>query len=453
MVKAILESKLGKKIHKLIDKESKVLIKNSFWVFFANSYGAGLAFLRSILIARGLGAETLGAYAVIIAFVVTIQEIVKLNVALGVIQFGAKYIQEKRLDKVVSLLKGSVLTSLVFGGISVLIVGIISFFTYDYFFSIKGLHIIIILYAIVNSLSFIDNIGRCSLKIFYKFKINAIVQIVMDTFEFIMVAICIYLYPKNIEYFFYTAIITKFINSLICNIAIYIELKVELKGYLNSKISLLKNQYKELSNFVVGNSFSNTLKTFMNQGDVLLLNMFSSTAAVGVYTVSKKLAYSILTITDPLTTSSYPQLAHLSAQRKYNDLLVMLKKITKALIIPIIIFLFLAYIFRNDVTTKIYGSEYIHAGNPFFIHLLGAAQGALFFWSLPLIQSMGLTRIRIYGYIIALISQAIITFLLAPRIGASGAAIGLLVGNLITTLIFLYFSFQRIKNNIVADIN
>jgi O-antigen/teichoic acid export membrane protein len=191
----------------------------------------------------------------------------------------------------------------------------------------------------------------------------------------------------------------------------------------------------------------------MNQGDVLLLNMFSSTAAVGVYTVSKKLAYSILTITDPLTTSSYPQLAHLSAQRKYNDLLVMLKKITKALIIPIIIFLFLAYIFRNDVTTKIYGSEYIHAGNPFFIHLLGAAQGALFFWSLPLIQSMGLTRIRIYGYIIALISQAIITFLLAPKIGASGAAIGLLVGNLITTLIFLYFSFQRIKNNIVADIN
>ena len=80
MVKAILESKLGKKIHKLIDKESKVLIKNSFWVFFANSYGAGLAFLKSILIARGLGVETLGAYAVIIAFVVTIQEIIKLNV-------------------------------------------------------------------------------------------------------------------------------------------------------------------------------------------------------------------------------------------------------------------------------------------------------------------------------------------------------------------------------------
>jgi O-antigen/teichoic acid export membrane protein len=131
----------------------------------------------------------------------------------------------------------------------------------------------------------------------------------------------------------------------------------------------------------------------------------------------------------------------------------MLKRITKTLIIPIILFLILAYIFRSDVTTKIYGSEYRHAGNPFFIHLLGAAQGALFFWTLPLIQSMGLIRIRLYGYIIALITQVVITFLLAPKIGASGAAIGLLAGNLITTLIFLYFSFQRIKNNIIADLN
>ena len=96
-----MKKRLSKKISELFDKESKTLFKNSSWVFIANTYGVGLAFLRSIVIARGLGAEILGIYTVIIAFVVTVQEILKLNVPLGIIKYGAHFISEDRHDKLV----------------------------------------------------------------------------------------------------------------------------------------------------------------------------------------------------------------------------------------------------------------------------------------------------------------------------------------------------------------
>ena len=72
-------SKARRSFAKKFDAESKTLIKNSSWVFIANGYGATLAFLRSVVIARGLGAEILGTFTIAIAFILTTQELLKLK--------------------------------------------------------------------------------------------------------------------------------------------------------------------------------------------------------------------------------------------------------------------------------------------------------------------------------------------------------------------------------------
>ena len=168
MIKGIIEN-VKNKFRKNFDHESKKLIKNSSWVFIANALAVVLAFLRSILIARGLGATTLGTYAVVIAFVVTIQEILKLNVALGIIRFGAQYVSEKRPDKLIALLKVGISASLLSALVSVIIIASLTSLIYPHFFSVPGLEKFIIFYSIINGFSFLDNIGRGVLKIFNKF--------------------------------------------------------------------------------------------------------------------------------------------------------------------------------------------------------------------------------------------------------------------------------------------
>ena len=438
-------------IHKLkglFDKESKTLFKNSSWVFVANTYGVALAFIRSVVIARGLGAEILGIYTVIVAFVFTVQEIIKLNTPLGVIKYGPHYLSLNEPNKVVSLIKASIAASMASALVSVFFIAGLTYLTYDYFFDIAGLEKFIILYAIINGIGFLDNIGRAALKIFYKFKVNSIVQIVMDTVEIITITSCIYFFHNNLTYFFYAVILSKLLNSITCNLFVFIELRKELGSHFNAKIKLIQNQLIEIRNFVVGNSFSNTLKTFLNQGDVLMLNLWGSHAAVGFYIVSKKLAYAILTVTDPLVTSIYPQVSHLVSKKQFPELRIMLFKITKVALIPVSFFTTIVFIFKGDIIAIIYGEDFRKAAITFFICFVGAAQGSTFFWCLPLIQGLGLTSIRLKAYLLAIIADVIIAWILTPHFGAVGVALGLLVANLIITSMFIFNANKKINYEI-----
>ncbi len=429
------------------DHESKTLIKNSSWVFISNSYGALLAFFRSVIIARGLGAETLGTFTIAIAFILTTQELLRLNFAMGLIKFGASYKTENRTDKLVALIKACIYGSLASALLSIVIITFIVFFFYDSFIEQPGLNYFIIFYAIANGFSFLDAISKSTLKLYFKFKINSIINILMDTIEFIIVAITILIFPKNLNYFFTAIIASKVIKTFICNIAAFYELKSELSADLKSKMNILKDHFKEIRHFILGNSLSSTLKVFMNQGDVLILGAFGGASQVGIYSVAKKLAYSLLTITDPLVTSIFPQLSVLIAKKQYAETKKMLYKITRITIVPSVIFLVLSFFLKDWMIIKIYGKEFIAAAQPFIFLLMGAIQGSIFFWVLPLIQSLGLTTMRFRVYLIAIILGATLSYLLLPIYQATGVAIGLLAANLYITIRFIYVANKKIIEN------
>lgn len=111
----------------------------------------------------------------------------------------------------------------------------------------------------------------------------------MDTVEFVAITFSIYYFPNNLDYFFYTVISTKLLNSLICNLSVIIELRKDLLPHIKTPASAIESHYAEIKHFIFGNSFGNTLKTLIGQGDILLLNLWGSTTAVGFYTISKNL--------------------------------------------------------------------------------------------------------------------------------------------------------------------
>lgn len=433
------------------DSESRVLIKNSSWVFAANTTGAVYAFLKSVIIARGLGAEILGIYTVAVAFVLTIQEIFKLNVAMGVIRYGAIFRNENRPDKIIALIKGSVLASLSSAFLSVVVIWLIISLAYSDFIDTPGLQNFIIIYAAVNGLAFLDNIGKGVLKLYFKFKVNSIVQMIMDTVEFILVSLCVLLYPGNLEYFFSTVIIARLLNTIICNFAVIAELRKELGNYISTSVKTISTQFREISNFILGNSFSNTLRILMNQGDVLLLGWLTGPSVVGMYAVAKKLAYSVLTITDPLVTSIFPQLSVLISAKQFTEVRTMIRKITGIILPPVLLCLVVAFFLREYIITTVYGKEFSGAANPFFIHLLGAVQGAVFFWCLPLIQSLGLTMLRVRVYLAAIIAGGITAFTLGFSYKASGVAAGLLIANIFITICFVWFAHKKMHEQAIES--
>lgn len=412
----------------------------------ANLFRTGLVFLRSIVVARGLGAELYGTYAIVVAFVETVQQFFNFNVPTSLIKFGAAFRTRNRTDQLVALLKAGAFVSLISAVASVFIIAILITFSYDTFIEQDGLYWFIVFYAMVACVFLFDNLSTALLRIFDKFKFNSLVQIVMAVVEFSIIAFTIYLYPRNLTYFFVAVIAAKLLNSLIINGMAMWELRAELLPYAKSKMALISAERKEMTQFTFGNSVGQSVITIMNKGDVLLLAALAGPAAVGLYAVAKKLAFSILIITDPLKYTIFPQLSSLISKGKYRDIKKMLFRITGVSLLPSLVFLVGMFYLNEWIITLFYGDEYAGASASFFYLFMAATMASVFFWNLSMIQSLGIIKFRFYVYAVAIAAGGGLAWYLIPAMGAEGAAIGHLVLKMIIIIAFTGLTYKRLNS-------
>jgi O-antigen/teichoic acid export membrane protein len=436
-------------IKKRLDIQSKTLIKNSSWVFFSTIVGIFLTFLRAIVIARGLGAELFGVYTIIVAFITIVMEVLNLNLGTPLIKFGAQFKAEHRIDKVAALIRYGVLITVGIITVSVLAVTILTYTNYDTFIKAPGLRWFAIMYSIVAGLNHFNQLSRGTLRLYFKFKLNSIVQILMDILELGLISCALLLYPKNLELFLAAILISRCLNSIIPSLAAIKELMPDLKNHLNAGIELLKENRKTINNFVINNSFGRTVQSLINNGDVMLIGVLSSSPKeAAYYAVGKKLAWSILSLSDPLQNSIYPQFCKLYAEGERTAIKRMLLKITAIATLPAALFILVTYFFNEWIIKVTVGSEYLEAGPTFFLLTGAALLYSMFFWIQPLLQSLDLVSLRLRVSLIGLVTGIISASLLIPKMGAEGMAVTMILMNVVMPGFFIYFALRKLDTSI-----
>lgn len=421
---------------KKLDPESKKLFRNSTWVFFSNFFSTGLAFLRSILIARGLGVSIYGTYVVVVAFVGLVQEFLNLNIGTALIRYGAVYHAEGRKDKLMALVKVSVFFSLLMALVSVIVIALLSSISYSTFIDEPGLQWFIIAYAAAASITYLNSVSRGLLRMYYKFRLSSIIQMIMDVIETIAIAIAVIFYPRDLNVFFIAVILTRFLNGLICNALAFWELRKELGSVELSPVALIKGDLNDFKKYVLGNSIGNSLKTLISQGDIVLLRVLTSAEQVGLYNVAKKLAYAVLTLTDPLVQSIFPQFSRLLAEKKFLETRKMVIRISTLAIIPAAIFMILAISLSQTIIGLVYGAEYLNASASFSFFIVGATTASVSFWMLPLVLSLGLIKERLVIYFLTILSGIGLSLIFVPLFQAAGMSMVLLIINMLNLILF-----------------
>lgn len=413
-------------IRRRLDGELRVLAKNSSWVFLANAFRTLLAFAKSVIIARGLGVELYGTFVLVLAFVMTTQEFFNLNLGTAVIKFGADYRGENRLDKLVALAKASAAACAGLAVLSVIAVAAVSTVAYDSVVGAPGLEVYVVLYALVGSITFFDSVSTGLLRLFYRFRLNSIVQMTTAVIDFVFVATVLFLFPHQLEPFLVAMILAKLLDSGVINGAALWEMWGELKGSRRAPIRLIREDRRTIGAFVLSNSGSRTLKTLMDRGDVLLLGALSSSQQVGLYDIAKKLAAVVLRFTDPLVSSIFPQISRLLAERRIGEVKRMLKKLTAGVGSAALPVLVAAYFLGEWVMVTLYGGEFAPGADVFVVHLASMLFAATIFWGLPLIHSLNLITERLRITAIMMGVGAAVGYLVAPAYGALGMAATLL---------------------------
>lgn len=437
-----------------LDSQSKQLFKNSTWILIANAFGFINAFILSVVLARKLGVELFGAYTLIINFVSATVEIFNLNVGTAIIKFGAGYKSENRVDKLIALVKGCAWASLIAFALAIVVMIILLNFFYDSFFTSPGMQMYSYMYAAaLATFLFAATLSNSLLRLFFKFKINSIVNMIMDVLELVLVIVALYVFPNNFKIFFLAVILTKLLNGVIWLIAALWEIKDDIRHHIAAPASLLLEQRREIRGFVLLNSISGTLKTFINRGDILLLGALGGNAMVAYYSIAKKLAYSVLSVTDPLANAIFPQLSKLVADKNHSETIKMLFTITKLILYPSLVAIAIIFVLKKWIINLIFGPEYLPAASPFFFLMIIALMNSVFFWGLSMIQSLGLIKLRFIAYVIAIGVGGGTAYFLIPIFGATGAAIGALIANLIINGSFVAKSYLHLQTEKIRQQN
>lgn len=405
-----------------VDAEIGLLLRNSSWVFGAELIRLVLTLLKSVVIARGLGVELYGAFVMMTAFIGIVIELFNLNVGYSVVKFGAEFRSEGRLDKLAALLVSSAAASAALALLSVGAVAVLIGLAYERLVQLPNLGALLLLYAAASSLTLFDSISQSALRLFYRFRFNAMLSVIVTALDVLVTAVVVLAAPAQMKPFFIATIITTALGSLVVNAAAVYEVRPLLQGQQRASWRVLRPRWREIAGFAVANSLSRSVHIVISRGDLVLLGLLSSQRDVGLYHVAKKLAYTLLRITDPLRTSIFPQIATLVAEQRIAELRSFLRKITFATAAGGACVFVGAVVAAPTLLARVYGAAFTLAAGPFYFHLAAAVGMAALFWTPATLMSLGSGQLRLALLLVSALVGTLLALLLTPRFGAAGMA-------------------------------
>ena len=439
--------KIKKLLNKLLDPDSKLLAKNSSWVLLATAYQVGSAFLKAMIIARALGVEDYGRYAIVIAFVATVGEIFNFHFGPAMVKYRADYNETGRPDKILALYKAGYILSGVASVACFVTISTILLLFYGVFFDTDGLQMVIAVFSIGFSLGMINGIPAYILMVANKFKFNSILVIVNTTVEIAAICVAIYLLAADLEILIYSILVAQVIGFGIYQSTALLLVKDEVKGLVAQPVSVLKSDFKGIANFVISNSLSKTVQKMLKKGDILLLAAFTGSAQVGMYDVARKLSFSLLVIKDPLILAVYPQIAAMLASSRMKELKLFLRNIGLLSVIPYTAGAVFLYFFGDVLIQEFFGEEFKGAGVYLLVLVMAVGLDIVFFWSVPYILGLGKAGFRLRASIFSAVVTLGLGLVLVNLYGAMGVAVSILVGGMLLQGLFGVVIYGHLKKN------
>ena len=430
----------------VVNDQRRLLFKNSSWTVIARALRAVEVVIRSVVVARSLGVEAYAHYAIISAFTQPFINVFSANVGTSLIKYGTELREQGRQHRLMALVKLTFLTTSVLYVCfaAVFVVGCYLFkglFGFDQ--NILGY---VVGYGLAGGVALLGLTGKSLLALYMRFKVNTLVDLVITTVNIIAVIGVALLYAGDLRAILVTIACTMVFGPIACNVAALLELRSEFKGFLGSRITLLKGRFREIFRFTFGNSVARSLDNTTKSVDVLILGSVASEAAVAVYDIARKLASVFFMLKDPIVIAAFPQVVGLLAKGEYDVFKSLLRSVYKVILLPVFCVLVLMVMF-DDWILSIWGPGFDDPGWVVLLTMSRTLVPLLCFWSIPLILSLGKVRLRLAAGIVSSSVGFGLAFLLARPFEGEGVACAMLVGALVNQSILMVYGLRAISGD------
>lgn len=424
--------------------EEKILYKNSSYIFASNIFRSALTILETIMLTRLISISDFGIYILVVNSIEIVFQTLNPNLGVAVVKYSTEFINKRLQNELASFLRLCIFIITILTLISLSIVIILENSGIVIPVEVREITIPFYFYIVVKSISVVDSIFFGVSRVLNKFKLLAILTIILPIIE-ILIIITFYLIFEGLNLFnlFIALGVAHLLQSVLLIIACYRILKTYSENILHSKISVLRERYKEIFSFLWPNSLSKTIKTLHTRLDILILGYFSGSSAVSVYAIAKKFFLLIPLIIDPIDNAIYPQIESLYMEKKYKLLISLLKRITLKIVLFIGISSFIMYLSFPFLFSVIFPVEYMNSLTPFNILIIGISINYIFFWLVSLILTLKLTKERFFIDLIIFVFGLGLALLLVPKFSYIGSSISLSIAYIISTFSLLMLTYKK----------
>jgi O-antigen/teichoic acid export membrane protein len=421
-------------------KLSRQIIHGVILTNFVTVAEMGVGFIQQVVIVRYLlGIQQYGALAFFQAGFGMLAVFFNLNLNYSAIRFGGAARGKEDEQEFYHIQGTTLFLTFVLNALLLLISIGLSYFRFEYEGKVVGEYFLLL--AINNIASILGGFASTIYTSKKNFKLLSIQQILST----VLSAICI----LSFAYFNRTvkgAIYGMIAGSVAVSIASWVmvwtdfwKCKVDLS--LTKSFGLYGGQF----------ALSSIVKQFFWKADVILLGLFATEKAVGIYRIAQTVASPLMRVFSPLWTVLFPTVSVESGKGNYDNVKKLLFRGTQWLVLGNLPFVIAGAFLLDYFIPLIYGGAEA-AILPIRLLLWGYALGTMTSVSPPILRVFR-NDLALYTTIVAAILNILLNLILIPTYRANGAALANFISfGLLAIVVYLY-AFRAIEIKVLPLID
>ncbi len=423
----------------------KRVVRNTGYLFSAQTISAAMSMGQGILTARLLGVVGAGYVGIITQFASNINRLTSFRMGELVVSYIGEFDAKGRNRHAAAVFKAAILAEVGSSLIAFTLVVALAPLGARIFAHDPGLTGLFIFYGLSVLANLMYESGSGLLQYFNQFRTIAIATVVQSLLTLLLI-IVVFIVDGGIESVVLAYLVGKIVLAVSISGAALWHARAQWgTGWWRAPLSLLSDRRRDLIRFAVSTNLSGTLKLVTRDSEMLWLGAFSTPLQVGYYKIAKAITNVLITPVTPLIRTTYREVAREVASRNWKNVRYILRSgsvISAAWTLPAS----LGLAIFGQWFIALYGLEFLPTSYiNLLILLVGVIVVNIFFWSQLVLLPLGLPEYPTKVLFLVAVLKVSGTILLVPRWGATGMAVLLSGYFLATSCIMVWKTLREIQ--------
>lgn len=408
--------------------ERNSIRKNALTLFGGGMGASVFAGIEVVLLARFLGLEQFGLFALVLSYVGIVNTVVDFKIGEASVKYVAESKEKGDRESAASFVKLFYIVDFFSGALAFAVCMALAGAANELFLKSGDSFQYVVILSLSLLFSTVNQNSYAILEGLKRFGESASFK---TLHAFIRLALIVAAFASGfgLKGFFAAYVVSSAVNCALLQFFVNRTLVREgMGGWLFADLARIRGKMREVFWFIFNTaSFGFLSFSFSAHVPVILLGYFSGAEASGLYKVARSVVKILEKITGPVSAAIYPALvrtASRGAHKEFRQVIIYSLREALKLLLPVCIVLF---VFADFAINFVYGADYIPAAGAMRVMTAAGFAVSSMYWLSPALLSLGMPGVRTLILAGMACAQMAAFVLLIPGYSYVGAAYASLI--------------------------